>query len=253
MKPRIEISESTKLADLIHSDIKLLQVIDRFGIPLGFRDSTISQICERYKINKEFFLEIIKSVYYTDYFPDTQLQSFSVNLIIDYLQKSHNYYMDIKIPEIEEHLHSFISSGVNGDVKFLDILESFFYGYIEEVKAHLAREENSIYPYAIEIEEAVVSGKVSENLAVKLREFPISEYEEQHDNTEDKLYDLKNIIIKYLPSPKDKSLCHHLLTELFKLENDMSNHARIEDNVLIPKVKHLEEKVLEMIGNSSNA
>jgi regulator of cell morphogenesis and NO signaling len=38
-------------------------------------------------------------------------------------------------------------------------------------------------------------------------------------------------------------LIEKLLIELFRLEEDLNDHARIEDIVLIPKILQLEEKI----------
>ncbi len=58
--------------------------------------------------------------------------------------------------------------------------------------------------------------------------------------------DLKNIIIKYLPASKQQQIRYKLLKELVVLENDLHDHARIEDLVLVPKVKALEKIVINL-------
>lgn len=73
---------------------------------------------------------------------------------------------------------------------------------------------------------------------------PISNYADDHDNVEDKLFDLKNLVIKYLPPAQDYTLSNTILIELFRLERDLSDHSRIEDKVLVPKVAGIEEKIL---------
>ena len=76
----------------------------------------------------------------------------------------------------------------------------------------------------------------------------------EHDNIEEKLFDLKNIIIKYLPQPKDLKLCNKLLHELFSLEQDLNDHARIEEKVLVPKIREMEQIITERFsGEKKNA
>jgi regulator of cell morphogenesis and NO signaling len=60
---------------------------------------------------------------------------------------------------------------------------------------------------------------------------------------DEKLLDLKNIIIKYLPPAKNQEIVNDLLIELFKLEKELSDHTGIENKVLIPKLKALEKAV----------
>ena len=73
-----------------------------------------------------------------------------------------------------------------------------------------------------------------------MKEYSINDYEKDHDNVEEKLYDLKNIIIKYLPSSQNDKQYFNLLKELFLLENDLNEHSRIEDLILVPKVEAME-------------
>ena len=70
-------------------------------------------------------------------------------------------------------------------------------------------------------------------------------YADDHDNVEDKLFDLKNLIIKYLPPADDYTLSNSLLIELFRLEQDLNDHSRIEEKVLVPKMQLIEKQILE--------
>ena len=60
---------------------------------------------------------------------------------------------------------------------------------------------------------------------------------------DEKMFDLKNIIIKYLPPNYDSNIGNSLLSSLFMFEKDMNNHSRIEDKILIPKVRQLEKLI----------
>ena len=83
------ISPHTKMADVIHKDYLLLPVINRFGIQLGFGDKTVEQVCSDYKINLSFFLDIINTYHDEYYFPMEKMQLYPVDMIIDYLLKTH--------------------------------------------------------------------------------------------------------------------------------------------------------------------
>jgi len=92
------ITADKKMADLIHMNYLLVSVISRFGIQLGFGDKTVSQVCDENQVNTDFFLEIVNSFNDKEYFPEKHLQDFSIQLIIDYLGKTHQYYLKEKIP-----------------------------------------------------------------------------------------------------------------------------------------------------------
>ena len=74
--------------------------------------------------------------------------------------------------------------------------------------------------------------------------FHIEQYEENHSNIDDKLSDLKNILIKYFPNNNSTDIQIDVLTEIFQFEEDLIKHTRIEDKILIPYVHKKEEEYI---------
>ena len=228
-----------KLADVIHHDHNLVPVINRFGIRLGFGDKTIEEICTEKQVNIGFFITIVNTFHDHQYFPKQHLQSFPASLLVDYLHKTHQYYIEDKMPEIEGLIQKMTRGAASNEDSYL-LAQNFFTEYKNELTAHIEREEKRVYPYAVQLEEAIVTGVFSASLLEQLDTYPITEYEAEHENVEEKLFDLKNIIIKYLPAPADDTLSFKILNDLFTLEKDLNEHARIEDMILIPKVEAME-------------
>ena len=117
-------------------------------------------------------------------------------------------------------------------------------GNYRTLKKHIDREETLVYPYVIKLSSSLKTASISDSVISMIKEYSITLYEEEHDDVEEKLNDLKNIIIKYLPTVKDQKNRFLLLKELSALENDLADHARIEDLILLPKVEILEKKAL---------
>ena len=249
MKYTTLITKNQELANLIHTDIDLLYLLRRFNINLGFGDKSIEQVCISQGINVEFFLEIINIFHNKDYFPTSKLQSFSISLIVNFLKQSHYYYNEKMIPEIEELIHKLEWTGDDHD-RNLKILKKFFNDYRKEVKTHTQQEEDTVYPYTVFIEESCMKNKNIENCYEQMKKYSITNYAEEHNNIEEKLTDLKNIIIKYLPPSKDQEIAFKVLNRLFKLEKDLNHHAAIEEKILVPKILEMEKQLKEL--NSSN-
>lgn len=239
------IQSNMKMAEVIHLDYHLLPIVSRFGISLGFGDKTIEQVCRKQGVETNFFLEILNSYYNKDYFPQKHLQGFSLELIIEYLRKSHDYYLHTKIPLIEDLLRQMIDSFQGIGSETLQLINGFFVEYKNELTVHIDREEEKVYPYVFTVEAAFTSQKPTREIVRLIHAYSMEDFENEHDNVEDKLFDLKNILIKYLPLPVDLQLCHAVLVELFRLETDLKDHARIEDKVLVPKVKYMEKWLIE--------
>lgn len=236
------LEKDMKLADVIHHDYSLIPVLGRFGIMMGFGDGSIENICNKKQINIDFFLTILNAFHDPQYLDKNHLQKFSATLLISYLQKTHNYYLQNKIPEIECLIGKMASESEIDKVSY-ELLQKFFEEYKNELVKHIEREEKRIYPYVIDLENAVDGNSTAPSLLLRIKEYSITSYEAEHENVEEKLMDLKNIIIKYLPPSKKQQNRYKLLKELTVLEKDLNDHARIEDSILVPKVEMLEERI----------
>jgi regulator of cell morphogenesis and NO signaling len=233
---------SDLLANVIHSEYRILSVLKRFKIDLGFGDHNISEICRKNKVNEDFFLEIINIYLDQSYFPTKRLKSFSIKLITEFLEQSHNYYNNEKILSIESKIEKLEWNGPDHE-RNLEVLKKFFNQYKNEVKEHTDHEERVVYPYAEFIEESSNSKEIPGDVSERMKKYSITNYAQEHNDIEEKLDDLKNIIIKYLPAPKNQSTLHEILNDLFLLQNDLNNHGRIEEKILVPKILDMEEKL----------
>jgi len=227
--------ENQILADVISENHLLFPVINRLGVNLGFKNSTIKTICAENKIDIEFFIEIINVFNNENYFPQKKLQQFSVSTIINYLNKTHEFYRNYYIAEIDK----LIKQLLNNDNIESKSIRKFYQNYQNELIEHLKFEENIVFPYIIELSNLDVK-----KLPAKMKiNYSINDFEKEHSNIDNKISDLRNFIIRYLSVSYDNNTCNSLLSALFLFEKDLQNHTRIEEKILFPKAKLLEKLV----------
>ena len=222
-------SESMKMSDLVSANPKLLLILPRFGIELGFGDHSVKEVCEKSNVTPSFFL-IICNVYTNESFtPSSEdIKSVDANVLITYLLASHRYYLDERLPHIETHLNRIIEACIP---KYGHTLKRFFEEYKNEVVKHFDYEEETVFPYI-------------RSLTTEKIEYKIAQFKENHTNIEDKLSDLMNILIKYLPAevfPKERI---EISLDITQLSSDLISHTLIEDRVMVPYVESLENALL---------
>lgn len=239
------ITGTMKMADVVHLDYLLLFVLDRFGIKLGFGDKTVEEVCNDYEVDVSFFIEIVNSFLDKDYVPHSDVSTFPGHLAIQYLQNTHRYYLEEKVPEVENLIGQMVTN-CQLDSRNIEILNNFFNVYKQELTSHIKREEDGVFPYVLRISDAFQKGRISGELYNEMNNYDINDYASEHDNVEQKLYDLKNIIIKYLPPVENSLLCHKILIELFNLEKDLNDHALLEDKLIVPIIAEQERRLLEL-------
>lgn len=230
--------QNTKMTDMIHRNYLLLPVLNRFGIKLGFQEKTVAGICDEMDIDKNFFLAIINTFHSHDYFPEKELQAFSLDFIVDYLKKSHLDFRNVSLPKIECLLNKLVTNSRSNDLK---VIQSFYKEYKEELLDHIQEEEENAFPYVLEIQRAY--DQKANSLPESISNYSIHSFEKEHANVDEKLFDLKNIIIKYLEPNYNNQYCNEFLFELFQFDRDLTDHARIEDKILIPKVMKIEHEL----------
>lgn len=225
-------SKHNRIIDLIETNYHLLPVINRFGINLGNKDRSLERICTTQNIDLDFLLAILNIFHNKEYFPENELKAFSPTLIIDYLKKTHLYYIEYILPKLESLLKQLIESNKT-EIHQLNIIEQFYHNYREELLLHIKEEEQKVFPY---ITNLVENGR-------KDAQYCIRSFEKEHSNVDIKLNDLKTLIIKYIDPVYDNNICNEFLITLFRFEKDIKDHSRIEDKILIPQVVELEKQL----------
>lgn len=243
------ITEDIKLAELLVRNHHLLSIINRFGIKLGFGEKTIAQICENHSINVDFFLEIVNSFNDPNYLPKREMQKFKLSLIIDYLRKTHRFYLDRKIPEIEALIEDMEAHSLPEHNRTIALIRKFYHEYRDELIRHIGHEENKVYPYILKLEEIYLAEQTAGEAKQFVETYSIEQYLSEHDDISDALVDLKSLLIKYLPPQQNERLCYKILAQLDHLEQDIIDHSLLEDRVLVPRVQKMEEMVKYKMGS----
>ena len=222
-------SKRMKVAELLASDSSLLSILQRLDIKLGFGEAKISDLCARYGISEELFLMICNIYSFHEYQPHIDiLDKNDIKSITTYLHASHRYYTTVCFPAIHEGIHTLVKGLDNVSRKLID---KFYDDYDNEIINHFKYEEEVVFPY---IEKLMDNNRPIDT------QYRIGQFEENHSNINEKLNDLKNIIIKYLPEEYSSALRFEILNNIFTVETDLRKHSQIENKLLIPLVEIME-------------
>ncbi len=220
-------NENMKMANLILVKPTLILLLPRFGVPLGFGDRSVKEICEEHGISADFFLIVCNIYSFDNYVPSLdKVVGTDMSMLSRYLEESHRYYLDQRLPHIANHINR-ISDEMGNTTGM--ILKRFFEEYNSEVMAHFRYEEQNVFPYV----KKLLAGE-------RCVDYSISMYLPSHTNIEDKLDDLTQIMFKYLPEGVRTYETIGAVFDILQLSDDLKKHSLIEEKVLIPYVEHLE-------------
>ena len=215
------------MSELLEGNPLLLGVTQRVGLGFGFGEETVDEVCAKYGVSPETFMLICKVYTIDGYLPvHEDFKKVNIKDIVKYLHLSHDYYTGEVLSSLEESIGKMIEPC---DAAHKKIIRNFFKAYKEELGKHFQYEESVVFPY---ISYLLQKGKGCG--------FSIQQFEENHSNVDEKLGDLINIVMKYMPPECDNSVISNVLLKLFLLRTDLERHTSIEDNILIPAVNKLE-------------
>lgn len=219
---------NTKMADLLRNNLNLLFVLNQFSIPLGFGEKTIREVCAKNGIDTLHFLALIQ-LHRDPAAPDFQkLNALSPEVVLYYLKKSHTYFTAYRLPEIKKKFASALE-----DESSKKTILTYFEEYRNEVVDHMGYENNVFFPYV----EKLLKGEGQDGYSVRT-------FETRHNNIEEKLDDLINLIIKYLPTSGETLRLGDVLEDLRRCNKELNIHTFLEDKILVPQIKKLEKKTL---------
>ncbi len=217
-----------KMISLIADNYNILQSLGRFGINLGFGDKTVREVCEEQNVDTYTFLVVVNFSIngHKDLDENDRL---SIPTLIHYLKASHEYYLDFQLPFIRKELVEALDENDNLARLILRLYDE----YAHEIRVHMKYEEKMVFPYV----DSLLNNQVN-------ADYDIETFSKHHSQTDQKVRELKNIIIKYLPS--DGLRNNQLTATLYDIYNNeewLSHHASVEDEIFIPAIRRLERKM----------
>lgn len=228
-----------KMADMIASNYDLILMLPRFGIPLGFGEKSVKEVCRERGVDENFFLTVCNIYSFDDYRPDDEeVAAIDHRLVVEHLQASHRYYIEERLPHMQHHLDHVAESA--GDQSSA-LLKKYFADYCREVRDHVRREERNL----ISMLDTLSDGE-------PLSKAVTDHYVKSHDNIKDKLSDLTQIIYKYIPGERLNEEMMELVFDIMQLSRDLEKHAMIEELLLMPSedydLSDREQEVLVLVA-----
>lgn len=213
------------LRTLIRDNNMLLMVLSRFNIPFGFGDATVERVCETHGVDAPTFLAVCNLL------TGGAADPGKVNLesIMGYLRRAHASFLEVSLPRIRQHLIEAINYTRADDVSYM--LMKFFDDYVEEVKRHMAHENDDVFTYV---------GTLLRGQAPAGRS--IADFSAGHGHAAAKLQELKDLFI-YHYNQAENSRMSFTLFDIIMCEKDLMAHFEVESRLFIPAVEMLERKL----------
>lgn len=214
-----------QMLSLIRDNYNVLQNLSAFGIGMGFGTKTVREVCEAHGVDTFTFLAVV-NLTINGYHSQNDIHHLDVRTLLQYLRASHRYYIDFLLPFLRKELAEALTEGD----RLGNLIIKMFDEYARFITHHMRYEEQTLFPYV----EELLGGE-------RKAGYDIETFSKHHDQTSEKLKELKSVIIKYLPSdPLQSNLLTATLYDLYNLEESLALHANVEEAIFIPAIQELE-------------
>jgi len=209
-----------KICDLMSHEEDAIQIISRFGLQMGVGDQTIAQVCESHQVHTPTFLAVVNyKIFHQRALPD----DIDIPTLQCYLRNAHAYFLDFRLPRLRRALVEAIIPA-DPTTRIPGLILRCYDEFVEEIRIHIEHENQGLY----------------------------DEHEHDDQRITDKLTEIKNLIIKYYPTPLNSQpsgfspypssgaspaityLLISVMSDLWHTEQDFADHCAIEDDILRP-------------------
>lgn len=171
-------------------------------------------------------------------------KAFPLDLLADYIEKTHHRYIETKIPEIKPFLQKVVR--VHGENHpEVAVVEKLFLESAGNLSAHLKKEELMLFPHIRQLVKTQLSGEKLPLTKAGATAAMIAQMEREHDAEGERFRTISELTGDYTP-PEDACNTFRVTLSLLKeFEEDLHRHIHLENNILFPKSIALEQSLME--------
>ena len=149
---------------LIHNNISPKQIISnnqnacyvflKYGINTE-SDRPLNEICINNKIDPDFLIDIIYQLDIPSEFKIECFYNYEINILVDFLERSHRFYIDQCLPKLDLNLLSLLRSESDNS-QLLTLAFNLFNKFNKDLKEHFFFEEKNMFVFSKYLHNAKV-------------------------------------------------------------------------------------------------
>lgn len=213
------VDKNSKIKYPIFKNPSILGILSRFNILPGVGELTIYDCAQINGVSIDLLIAIINTYLNQNYTFNPSEYNIRLDDIIEYLEKTDDYYVNVQIPNIDRHFVLLLKNQPlqesQNDNSNLIMLNKFYLEVRNELINFIANDKNCLFP--------------------KLRSGDFSGIEEMIANEcvlQDKINDLLSFFIVHLKGEYDSNLVLAVLSAIMVLERDIKQNNQIRDKIL---------------------
>lgn len=231
------------IGDIVAADYRAAAVFERFGIDFccGGR-RTLHEVCEAQAIDAGALLHALSALPPSERLAGQPDAEWALDALIDHIVSRHHAYLRAMIPVLRARTVKLAE--VHGERSpRLRLVARHFADFAADMKLHMAKEEQILFPYIRSLVEADRTGRRIAPSPFGTVCNPIRMMEDEHQDAGDHLRLIRQATGGYHLPDFACATYRACFEELQEFERDLHQHVHLENNVLFPAAIRLEERL----------
>jgi regulator of cell morphogenesis and NO signaling len=232
------------IGEWVAEDYRAAAVFKSFGIDFCCKGGrSIQEACEAKNITeRDVEIALAETVMDKPNQGDINFKSWPMDLLADYIEKTHHRYVEKATEELKPYLDKICKvHGVSNPE--LHEIKSLFFESAGELTAHMKKEEFILFPYVRNLQRYVNDGGTVEVPHFGTVKNPIKMMMEEHVAEGDRFEEIARLTNNYTPPEHACNTYRVTFALLEEFQNDLHRHIHLENNILFPKAVELEESL----------
>jgi len=229
------------VATIVIENINTASIFKKYKIDFSIHGNMLlSQACEEKNTNLKQILKDLKAVndkvyYLKDY------NSWKLDFLIDFLVNIQHEYKEENILLLKEYGEK-VAAIYGEEYKELIEVNLLILKVADNILEHMKNEERIIFPYIKKLIDANTK-KIVTNTSNSPLNIPIDIIEDDHEKVSKTFKKIAELTNNY-KIPENACISFKVLyLKLQQFEELLNNHIHIENNILFPKAKRLEQSL----------
>ncbi|MGV9004499.1 iron-sulfur cluster repair di-iron protein [Flavobacterium sp.] len=238
----MNVLEQSTIGEFVAKDFRTAAVFSKYGIDFCCKGNrTIEEACEKKNLDFAQIEKEVTQLLETKSEGAIDFKSWPTDLLIDYIEKTHHRFVEEKSPVLLPFLDKLCKVHGHNHPELFEINELFI-GCANELAQHMKKEENVLFPFIKQMENALRTGQAIEQPHFGTVENPIAMMKHEHENEGDRFVKIAEITNNYTP-PSDACNTYKVtFAMLQEFEQDLHKHIHLENNILFPKAIEMQNR-----------
>ena len=239
----MEINNQSIIGEIVAENYKTASVFKKHKIDFCCNGNrTIADASKKRQLNEEELINELQEAVAHKGNAEIDFKAFPLDLLADYIEKTHHRYVDSKIAEITPYVQRIANVHGNNHPELLEV-ERLFLESAGDLSAHLRKEELMLFFFFLQLVKAQMSGGKKPVTKMGDAKDYITLMEDDHTVEGDRFRTISDLTDNYNPPADACNTYRVTLSLLQEFEENLHRHIHLENNILFPKAIELTESI----------